>query len=273
MAGRGSPAEVWLFTDTVGFGGAEQMLLTLAAGLDPRRWRVVLVHHADGDHGPLLERADELAIERVVVPRMPDGLAGARRLPGFVRTLRRRRPAVFHAQLTWPLACKFGLVGAVAARVPAVIATVQLFPSFQPTRQSALQYRWLGTSVGRTIAVSAEIERQLLATFGWSGERIEVIHNAVDASRFTREPDPVLRAELSRGGSQAVVLTPARLVGQKRLTVLLEAAARVPDARFVVAGDGPERSALEVAPAAARPRRPRRVPRLPLRRAGAPGLL
>ena len=65
------------------------------------------------------------------------------------------------------------------------------------------------------------------------------------------------------------MLTLARLVAQKRLTVLLEAAAQVPrpDSSSRVMGPSGRRSS---APAAARPRRPRRVPRPPLRRAGAP---
>lgn len=243
--GAASPAEVCLFTDTVAFGGAEAMLLAVAAGLDRALWRPVLVHHADGEHGALLARADELELERWVVPRMPDGLEGARRLPGFVRALRRRAPAVFHAHLTWPLACKFGLAGAVAARVPAVAATVQLFPSFQPTRLTSLQYRLLGVAVGRHIAVSNDVARQLREMFGWPEERIEVIHNGIDVSSFRSESNDRLRAELSRGGRRPVVLTLARLDAQKGLAVLLRAAELVAEAQFVLAGEGPERGALE----------------------------
>jgi glycosyltransferase involved in cell wall biosynthesis len=239
-----APREVLLFTDTAGFGGAEQMLLALAAALDRGRWRPVLVHHDEGT-GPLASRADGLGIERWVVPRMPDGVAGARRLPRFVRALRRRRPAVFHAHLTWPLACKFGLLGAVAARVPAVAATVQLFLGFRPTPLASPQYRWLGRSVGRWIAVSADVAGRLHDTLGWPAERIEVIPNAVDPDLFTAERDPALRSQLSRGGTRPVVLSLARLDPQKGLPVLLQAAAQVPDAQFVLAGNGPEQGRLE----------------------------
>ncbi len=127
-SGRASPAEVCMFTDTVGFGGAEQMLLTVAAALDPARWRVVLVHHPDGDHGPMLARADELAIERWVVPRMPDGPEGARcasrgsSQAASTPASRLPRASDLAACLQiWP-------AGSLVARVPAVVASVQLFP-------------------------------------------------------------------------------------------------------------------------------------------------
>jgi glycosyltransferase involved in cell wall biosynthesis len=244
MTGRERPAEVVLFTDTAGFGGAEQMLLALATGLDRGRWRPVIAHHPDGAD-VLAARADALEIERWPVPRMPDGATGARRLPRYVRSLRRRRPAVLHAHLTWPLACKFGLLGAVAARVPAVAATVQLFLDHRPTALASVQYRLLTRSVGRWIAVSSAVADGLEHTLDWPPDRIEVVYNAVDPGLFTVEPDPVLRSELSGGGVRPVVLSLARLDPQKHLTVLLRAAARVPTAQFVLAGDGPERGRLE----------------------------
>jgi glycosyltransferase involved in cell wall biosynthesis len=50
--------------------------------------------------------------------------------------------------------------------------------------------------------------------------------------------------DLSKSVERPVVLTVARLDKQKGLDCLLEAAALVPEARFVLAGDGPERARL-----------------------------
>jgi glycosyltransferase involved in cell wall biosynthesis len=241
------PVDVVLFTDTAGFGGAERALLALAARLDRARWAPVLYHHADGETGPLLEGADAVGLPRVAVPRMPDGLVGAKELPSFVAHLRSRRPGVFHAHLTWPLACKFGLVAAIVARVPATVATVQLFPPFTPTAPTRAQYRYLGRAVGRYVAVSRDVAVKLCRAFGWNGERIEVLHNGVDLERFAIAPEDGLRAELSRGGTQRVVLVPTRLDPQKGLPFLVEAACRVEGAHFVVAGEGPERRRLDSA--------------------------
>src|SRR5437868_5051869 len=96
------------FTDSAGFGGAEQVLLTLLAGLDRGRWRPVLVHHPEPELAPLVERARRLEVELRTVPR----LQGRSTMPGlaqFVGLLRAERAAVFHAHLNWPLACRHGL--------------------------------------------------------------------------------------------------------------------------------------------------------------------
>jgi hypothetical protein len=87
---------------------------------------------------PLIEQAEQLVVGVWPVPRMPDGREGASRVLKFVREVRARRPAVFHAHLTWPLACKFGLVGAILARVPAIVATVHLYLEF-PINPSILR--------------------------------------------------------------------------------------------------------------------------------------
>src|SRR5512136_2048631 len=129
------------FTDSSGFGGAEQALLILMAGLKRQGWRSVLMYHVSPGITPLIEGATELDVELWPVPRMPDGLQGARRVWPFSRELRARRPDVFHAHLTWPLACKFGLMGAILARVPALVATVQLYVEFPLDLSIFLQQR------------------------------------------------------------------------------------------------------------------------------------
>src|SRR5258706_15533389 len=118
---------VCFYTDSADFGGAEQMLLTLLAYLDRKCWQPTLIYHATAGLAPLLENAQRLGVSLWEIPPMPEGWLGARQVPGFVRLLRARRPAVFHAHLTWPRACKFGLLAAILARVPAIVASEQLF--------------------------------------------------------------------------------------------------------------------------------------------------
>ncbi len=43
--------DVFYFTDTTGYGGAEKSLLTLIEGLDRQRWRPTLLYHEDDDLG------------------------------------------------------------------------------------------------------------------------------------------------------------------------------------------------------------------------------
>jgi glycosyltransferase involved in cell wall biosynthesis len=236
---------IFYFTDTQGFGGAEQSLLHLIAGLDRQVWAPVLIYHPGPGIAPLLARARQLETALWPVPPMPDGRVGAARLPGFARELMRRRPAVFHAHLTWPLACKFGLMAAILARVPAIVATEQLFVEFRLDASIYLQQRLVALGVGRYLPVSRDLAGRLQQRLHLPTRKLQVIHNGIPAAAFSRPANAGLRGCLARESDRPIVLTVARLDAQKGLGYLLEAAAQVPEAQFVIAGDGPERASLE----------------------------
>jgi glycosyltransferase involved in cell wall biosynthesis len=233
------------FTDSDGFGGVELAMLHLLARLDRQRWQPVLFHHAEPGLVPLLEQAQHLGVKLREVRRMPLGRQGALLVSQFVKELRAERPAVFHAHLTWPLACKYALVGAVMARIPAVVATEHLFIDLPYNRSTRIQQRLLAAGVHCYIAVSHQLARHLQQAFQIPGRKIKVVHPAIPVDRFNQSVNTTLRVSLTRPTKQSLILTTARLDNQKGLCYLLEAARLVPEAVFVVAGDGPERTALE----------------------------
>jgi len=235
---------VFYYTDSRFFGGAEQALLILIESLDRRAWQPTLLYTDTPALAVLAQKAREIGAVVRSVPEIPYGLYGARHVPAFARELRRARPSVFHAHLSWPFAAKYGLVAALLARVPAVVTTLQLFPDFRLRRTTAIQGRLIAGRVGRCIAVSHHIARRLRENLHWPAHKIEVIHNAVQTERFGHSADSAVRAALS-GAGRPILLTVARLDSQKGHDVLLRAIAQVPDAQLVLAGDGPERAALE----------------------------
>lgn len=220
-------------------------MFMLLESLDRAEWEPMLALDSGPAPDPLAARAEELGVGVRRVPPMPLGLVGARRVPGLARLLRRQRPDVFHAHMSSPVACKWGLAAAVLARVPAILGTVQVGNYEPPDRASHRQLWALARGVDRYLAVSHEIATELVDRLRWPAERIEVVHNAVDVGRFDVEAPPGLRAELASGLEGPVVLTLGRLDAQKGYPLLLEAAARLPDALFVIAGEGPERPSLE----------------------------
>jgi glycosyltransferase involved in cell wall biosynthesis len=234
---------ICFYTDSVSFGGAERALLMLIDGLDRRRWRPVLLLDAGSAVDEIAVHAPGVPTE--VVERLPLGLTGARRAPRLAARLHRERPDVFHAHLSWPLAAKFALAAAVLARVPAIVATIHLAPPFQPSRSSLLQLRVLSAGIGRYIAVSHDIALQLKERFHLPANKIEVVHNGVALDRFAVAAPPGLRDELGGEDGRCIVLTCARLDAQKGHETLLRAAVDVPEATFVLAGEGPERDRLE----------------------------
>ncbi|HYQ79503.1 MAG TPA: glycosyltransferase [Solirubrobacterales bacterium] len=235
---------IFFYTDSRVLGGAENAMFMLLGSLDRAEWAPTLLLEDAPEVEPLAERAAGLGVAVRRIPPLPLGLTGARRLPGLVRLLRRERPDVFHAHMSSPVACKWGLAAAVLARVPAVLGTVQV-GAYEPDRSSYRQLRALARGVDRYLAVSREIATELVEQLGWPAEKVEVLYNAVDVERAAVPAPPGLRAQLGGSETRPLVLTPARLNAQKGHDTLLEAVAAVPEALFLLAGDGPERERLE----------------------------
>ncbi len=226
------------YVDSAVFGGNEEAALQLMASLDRDRWEPVLLHHPDAGHR-LVDGAANAGVRTVPVPRVAPGrLAGVWRLR---RAIRAERPQVVHAHLSWPLACRHGVLAAWLARVPAVVGTAQLYLEPGSVGQTRLALRPLR----RVIAVSREVKDRYQRELGYPSERLAVVRNGIRVPPSVRAADPARRAEMLRGGSDYLVLTPARLHPQKGHAYLLAAAALVPEATFVLAGDGPLRGELE----------------------------
>ena len=104
------------------------------------------------------------------------------------------------------------------------------------------------------VLVNAEAVKNWLISQGYSSEKIVVIPNGVDLSRFAERPDPDrLRAELGLPAATPLVGSVGRISKVKGLEHFLEAAAmlapRFPDARFLVVGQANADEQLEVADA------------------------
>jgi glycosyltransferase involved in cell wall biosynthesis len=232
------------FVDSSTFGGSEQALLHLLAGLDRQDWRPILFHHDEPGLASLMKAARALNIETKVVPK----LAGARlvlALPRFIHELRTVNPQIFHAHLNWLLSCRYGLLAAYLARIPVIVATVHNFMEPPWARTIELAQRVFGKCLHRYIVVSNAVGRQLCESFHVPCQKVEVIHNSIPAAAFDRPPDTTLKTMLNRGTDRPIVLCVARLDAQKGHTYLLPAVRNVPNAIFVLVGDGSERASLE----------------------------
>ena len=230
------------FIDSEAVGGAEQVAFEMMTGLDRRLWRPMLVHHDEPGLASFVERAAQMSVEHRVVPRMETvhDLGG---MPLFWRTLRAESPSVFHAHVTWPLSCKYGLLAAAMARIPAVVATAHTrLPIRAPLRR---QPKLISQLLDRYLAVSEAVARQLRDDFGINPSKIEVVHNGITTQSFARSRSAALRETLTGAHRGPVVLTVARLDRGKGHADLLDAARLVPEALFVFVGDGPERTSLE----------------------------
>lgn len=232
------------YVDSNTYGGCEAIVLLLLSGLDRSVWRPMLFYHQSAGIERLLREAERRDVPCRAVPRITNrNLATA--LPQFVRELKRAQTAVFHMHLGWPLGCRYGTTAALLGRVPAVVATAHLCSAIDDVRFSAVKQRLRTAIVDRYVAVSSAMTACLRTTLAIPEEKIRVIQNGIDIAALGGPSDPALRAVLQEGSNRPLVFTPARLHSQKGHTYLLEAAAQIPDAVFVLAGEGEERPRLE----------------------------
>jgi glycosyltransferase involved in cell wall biosynthesis len=254
-------------------GGAEKALVSLATGLDRRRWRPTVI--ALGSEAPLAAplRAAGVAVECLGV----DARRPGRALWRLVRALRRCRPAVvqsflFHANVAARLAAHGALWPC-----PWVVGGLRVAERRQRWHLS-LDRLTIRLAAG-SVCVSEGVRRFSRDVGGWPDDRLTVIPNAIDVALYDHVA-PAPRSALGLGDvpdDAFLALYVGRLDGQKGLPTLLEAAERVVathSARawhLALAGDGPDCDRLK-ADATARPALAGRVHWLG-RRGDVPALL
>jgi glycosyltransferase involved in cell wall biosynthesis len=154
---------------------------------------------------------------------------------------------------------KAGLVGRIAAKLCGIpsVYTPHGILSRDPTvswarrRQAALLERMLAAITTRVIAVSG-VERDHILEIGVPAERVELVPNGVDLTERNRSTcsRDAIRSAWGIEAGQVCVGFVGRLVVQKSPETLLRAfaivAARVPEARLMIVGDGPLRPTLEL---------------------------
>ena len=230
------------YSDSATFGGTERAILRLMGAMDRGQWRVVLLHHADAPSA-LVEGVRSLGAETREVRRVKGKLdVGA--LSALAAAIRSVGPSVFHAHLHWPLACKYGIAAASAARVPAIVATAHLHVEIDRAGFVDLQHRMVSQIVHRYIAVSRDVASNLVRRFHVSEAKIIVIPNAVDEAEIAAGlARPANDWPVSPERKAALVL--ARLEPEKGVDYAIDAIAQLVDIDLVIAGSGSCRAALE----------------------------
>jgi glycosyltransferase involved in cell wall biosynthesis len=108
--------------------------------------------------------------------------------------------------------------------------------------------RWKYSQVDRFICASNAIRAMVIAD-GIPADRVVTVHEGIDLGHVAAAPPADLHADLWLPHQAPIVGNVAALVPHKGQRHLIEAAAlvvkEVPDARFVIAGEGELRAALE----------------------------
>jgi len=241
----GSNERLALFLPTLDDGGAERVMLQLAASFSARGHHVDLVLAIPG--GPLDgqvppgPRIVSLNASRTILA-----------LPALVRYLRRERPAALLSTLEHANVLAVGAGALARAGVPVILREANvLLPRADLGRQARLLrgvMRHAYRAADRIVAVSQSVATSLTEELGLDARRIRTIHNPIVTAALHEKAAAALDDPWFAPGAPPVVLGVGRLAPQKDFPTLLRAFAQVRagrEARLVILGDGPERLRLE----------------------------
>jgi glycosyltransferase involved in cell wall biosynthesis len=219
-------------------GGQNQVLLTVL-GLRAAGHRAALVAHPAGE---LHRRAEEGLDLFAIAPRSEMDLSAAWK---FSRLMRQLRPDVVHAHDPHAVAmAALGISMSTESSKARLVASRRV--DFH-LKRNALS-RWKYRQVERFICASEAI-RQMLVGDGVPAALTATVHEGIDVDRVAAAPAADLHAEFWLPHHAPIVGNVAALVPHKGQRHLIEAAAlvvrTVPDARFVIAGEGELRPPLE----------------------------
>jgi L-malate glycosyltransferase len=219
-------------------GGQNQVLLTVM-GLRAARYRTMLVANPEGE---LRQRAMEGLDLVALSPKSEMDLSAAWK---FGRLLKQLQPDVVHAHDPHAVAmAALALSMSTSSRKPPLVAARRV--DFH-MKQNALS-RWKYRQVDCFVCASEAI-RQMVIADGIPESRAVTVYEGIDIDRIEATPPVDLHAELWLPHQAPIIGNVAALVPHKGQRHLIEAAAlvvrKVPDARFVIAGEGELRPLLE----------------------------
>ena len=230
--------------DGLNIGGAEVLLRDLVRGLQSERYRVSVCYST---YGPLVPEIAALGVPMTRLPRLArvDPLLLLR----MCQIMRRDRPQIVHTHLF-----KSDFHGRLAARlsgVPVVVSTLHNSHAWAKNPLFAWLYSKTSLFADRMIAVSEEVREFAIEHNYATPEKLVAIPNGVPTQRFVGQeaPGQRVRQELGIAADAPLFGIVARLTEQKDHQTFLLAAAQIrqalPGARFLIAGDGPLRAALQ----------------------------
>ena len=223
-------------------GGQNQVLLTVN-GLRAIGQRATLVAHPDGE----LRRRVEEGLDLIpLAPRNEVDLSAAWK---FARLITRLRPDIVHAHdphgiAMAGLALSLGAGSRLPERMPALVAARRVDFHLKGNSFSRWKYR----QVDCFIAASAAIREMLIAD-GVPSDRAVTVHEGIDVEHVLAAPPINVHEAFWLPHHAPVVGNVAALVPHKGQRYLIDAAhlvvQQIPDARFVILGEGELREHLE----------------------------
>ncbi len=238
---------LWLI-DSLTVGGAENLVASFMRRLDRGRFEPQLCCLATISGNALKKE-----LQRDGVATFNLGARSLRDLRAFLRLarfVRAEKIDVIHAHLTYA-----AIWGGAVSRLTGVpiVASLHVAPPARGTRARILDRIMrmvLNHWSSRVIAVSDDLRNRYLAGGGIDPSKLITVHNGIEIERFAGDRAALrqkLAHELNLPSAAVLAVTVSVLRDGKGIDVLLAAVrnviARMPNAFFLIVGDGPKRDA------------------------------
>jgi len=201
--------------------------------------------------GPLYRRLDALGVRRRIFDAGETPVARLTSVPRLARIFRAEKVDVLHVQLVSAEGGRIPILAGRLANIPTVVThhAAPRSPQSLATRLS----RWpLMALVDRFVAVSHANRDDHIRHMGLAGGRLTAIHNGIvvpEAAPDRATARQALLRDLGLSPESKLVGAAGRLCEQKGFHLLLNAAEKLktslPNAHFLLIGDGPLRGELE----------------------------
>ena len=235
------PVPVLYVIWSLGLGGAEQVVMALAKGLDRTKFTPLVA--CLNEAGPFSEFLQKEGVR--VISLGKKGKFDLSVIPKLIRIMKKYQIQIVHAHL-------FGgsLWGRIAAKLAGVQGIVTTEHSYAGKSKSALWIdRVLAGITDRIIVVSEEIKHFYAQKLNINPDKLQVIYNGVALSLFNGTNQDGFRKELGVGKETPLLGMIGRLTPVKAHEVLFEAIVhlqeRFPSLVALIIGEGERRQELE----------------------------
>jgi glycosyltransferase involved in cell wall biosynthesis len=226
------------FVTCFGIGGTERQVVNFARGLDHSRFELHVACFRRWGHYLNEINTNLTPLTEYNITRLSNPTITLREQVKFARYVRRNRIHIVHTYGFYPNV--FAIPAAWLAGVPVIVASMRDLGIYLTPKGRRLE-KFVCRLADRILVNAQAVKRWLIAE-GYGQEKITVINNGIDLSRFTTQTrGSRLREELGLPQSTPLIATLCRLHPFKGIETFLDAAAivagREKDVRFLIVGD------------------------------------
>ena len=240
------PNKILFYTDTPLFGGAEKQMLMLARHLNPEKYIPVFAVRQSETLEKWYEEIRHSQIELHIIKKTSKNSPA--NLPALLKIIKKTHPALIHAHIWNPVACKYAFPAALLSGIP--IVTTEHDP-FALTGHRKIYKKLTLRQTSRIITVSNANRELMQDLYPKQAYKVTTVHNGIEKTRVKigeLQKNQLKKSVFHAGIQTKVVFSAGALHPRKGFKYLItafgEVAGKLDNIKLVIAGLGPSQPDL-----------------------------